>query len=95
MSFQLQEWERGMSSMLLGSGRLAGLLPQPGGPACLGTSLPRCTWAFLVRVQRHHPWRGLEEQSVPQGGAAGASSAAVDGAGLWRWVQGHGLDAAL
>lgn len=70
MSFQLQEWERGMSSMPLGSRRLAGLPgPSWGVLASPGTSLPQslpkvCVVIFDQGTEAVSLWRGLEEQSL-------------------------------
>lgn len=70
MSFQLQEWERGMSSMLPGSKRLGGLLgPSWGVLASMGTSLPQpfpkvCVVIFDQGTEAISLRRGLEEQSL-------------------------------
>lgn len=70
MSFQLQEWERGMSSMPLGSRRLAGLpgLSQ-GFLASPGTSLPQplpkvCVVIFDQGTEAISLRRELEEPSL-------------------------------
>lgn len=75
MSFQLQEWERGMSSMPSGSGWLT-RLPSPswGIPASPGTSLPQPLPKVHIGIsdggtEAVSLRRGLEEQSlgaVPQ-----------------------------
>lgn len=86
MSFQLQEWERGMSSMPSGSGWLAGLpSPSRGVPALLGTSLPQPLPKVHVVIfdrgaEAVSLWGGLEGQSP---WAPGAPSAAAGSAGLW------------
>lgn len=68
MSFQLQEWERGMSSMPSGSGWLAGLPSASWGvPALLGTSLPQPLPKAQMGIATFEAislWRGLEEQSL-------------------------------
>lgn len=56
MSFQLQEWERGMSSMPLGSGRWSelGVLASPG--TALPRPLPKVCVVILMRIQRRYPF---------------------------------------
>lgn len=71
MSFELQKWERGMSSMpSSGNRRLAGVPGLSWGVlVSLGTSLPQplpkvCAVIFDQETEAISLWRGLEEPSL-------------------------------
>lgn len=82
MSFELQKWERGMSSMpSSGSRRLAGVPGLSWGVlASLGTSLPQP----LPKVCCHF-WSGYRGR-IPLERSGGASSAASGSADLWGYI---------